>query len=230
MGDDDEICLESAGEVIDACRAGEVDLINLWMPDTIGLKRGVALSIANHARENRFFFFYQSFITGVITRTDRLVPMALIEAYAKIHCSYPQLAFSVAACNNDGHFYVPTRTVVKRGGDDVKKTGHAHQMNLAWYFWWCEACEGIADSRIKRVAMDDGFSEISFYRFLWNLFVEYKSRGNAFHANSLLKVASYQSPRRLVFCLALLPLYLAPSFFFRWKPTPHKVTSPEAIN
>jgi len=215
MGDDDIIFIEQADEVLRVCSDGKVDLINLIQaPFNVTQPTGLH-SLQHYSRFYRYLFFQQSLITAVITKTSLITSSSLEIAYRQITSCFPHLVFTNEAIERNGLIYFLDKPLVSRDEPDISTLGQIDGLNLVWFLRWCEACRIITDSRVRSIALKDGFLVDATIEYILTQILEFRLLGNSFNFHSFLRVLSVLPKFSILACILISPIYIFPGFIVR---------------
>jgi len=146
LADDDTFDWSECGDVIEALRAGRVDLVSVGAPGQQDWERGLEAGAHELVERGARFFHAYTFVPATIFRTELFDSNLVAEGYRNVSNLYPHFPFVRTAVERDWRVYTSRRELVVRNVENA--TG-----GLDWFRAWAACCETISDPALRRRAL-----------------------------------------------------------------------------
>jgi glycosyltransferase involved in cell wall biosynthesis len=208
--DDDHYDFGRFGDVAEALRSGEFDLVSLGSAGTYRWVRGIASTTAELRRSHPGFHFVSSFIPSLIFRTALFDSNALSQGYRAAGDLFPHFPFLNACVAESRSLYIAREPVLFR--NDAQNVLSPLQFLTSWV----NNCSSITDRQLRRQVVFEAF-ELGEPGFRWR-FASYVAQWIAYErlehpervARELGEIAFGLSRDQLLLLAPLLPIALIP--------------------
>lgn len=149
--DDDSFDFTRFGDVIEAIRSDDFDLVSLGCAGRDRWVRGIATTTAQLRLNHPGFHFVSSFVPSLIFRTALFDSTALAQGYAAAGNLFPHFPFLTACATQPRSIYVAREQAL------IRNDGHNVLTPLRFLTFWVNNCRTIADDDLRRQVIYEAF-------------------------------------------------------------------------